>query len=103
MHIFTDTCTQITYIRTYTCTYALELCNTYIKNIDIPIISIFIEILIFIELSISKNFNGILCCNPEGIPYNTKLLRFHGKLLFRHKTFAVAHDGPKDYASDGDY
>jgi len=43
---------------------------------------------------------------PKGvhtIPYNTKLSRLHGKLLFRHKTFAVAHDGPKDYARDGDY
>ena len=37
------------------------------------------------------------------LPYNTKLSRFHGKLLFCHKTFAVAHDGPKDYACDGDY
>ena len=24
-----------------------------------------------------------------------KLLRLHGKLLFCHKTFAVAYDGPK--------
>ena len=37
------------------------------------------------------------------LPYNTKLSRLHGKLLFRHKTFAVAHDGPKDYACEGDY
>ena len=40
---------------------------------------------------ITRNFHG------------RKLSRLHGKLLFRHKTFAVAHDGPKDYASDGDY
>ena len=26
-----------------------------------------------------------------------------GKLLFHHKTFVVARDGPKDYACDGDY
>ena len=29
-----------------------------------------------------------------------KLSWLHGKLLFRHKTIAVAHDGP---ACDGDY
>ena len=37
------------------------------------------------------------------IPYNTKLSRLHGKLLFHHKKFSVAHGGPKDYACDGDY
>ena len=41
--------------------------------------------------------------NSQKLPYNTKLLGFHGKLLFHHKTFAVAHDGPKDYACEGDY
>jgi len=35
--------------------------------------------------------------------YSTKLSWLHGKLLFRHKTFAIAHDGPKDYACEGDY
>ena len=43
------------------------------------------------------------------LPYNMKLhgrklSRLHGKLLFCHKTFAVAYDGPKNYAAcDGDY
>ena len=40
---------------------------------------------------ITQNFRG------------RNLSRLHGKLLFCHKTFAVAHDGPKDYACDGDY
>ena len=32
-----------------------------------------------------------------------KLSRFDGKLLCCHKTFVVAHDGPKDYVCDGDH
>ena len=37
------------------------------------------------------------------ITYNTKFSQLHGKLLFCLETFAVAHDGPKDYACDRTY
>ena len=32
-----------------------------------------------------------------------KLLQLYGRLFFRHKTFVVAYDRPKDYACDGNY
>ena len=46
---------------------------------------------------------GLPLIERLNILYNMKLLRLHGKLLFRHKTFAIAHDGPKDYACDRDH
>ena len=32
-----------------------------------------------------------------------KLLQLYGRLFFRHKTFVVDYDRPKDYACDGNY